>query len=79
MAINLLETYKARLSVADKVYGEVNSGKAMNQSRKILIAQMLKNTTKFMNESLENSVGTQRADLGAFKKFALNLVNISLN
>ena len=32
----------------------------------------LDNTNKFMNEAFSNSVGTQRADLGEFKKFALN-------
>ena len=32
----------------------------------------------FMNEAFENSVGTQRADLGAYKKFALNLTTVAL-
>ena len=31
-----------------------------------------------MNEAFENSVGTQRADLGAWKKFALNLTTVAL-
>lgn len=31
-----------------------------------------------MNEAFENSVGTQRADLGAYKKFALNLTTVAL-
>lgn len=32
----------------------------------------------FMNEAFENSVGTQRVDMGMFKKFALNLTTVAL-
>ena len=32
----------------------------------------------FMNEAFENSVGTQRTDMGMFKKFALNLTTVAL-
>ena len=31
-----------------------------------------------MNEAFENSVGTQRTDMGMFKKFALNLTTVAL-
>lgn len=31
-----------------------------------------------MNESFENSTGTQRADLGQFKKFCMNLVTVAV-
>ena len=31
-----------------------------------------------MNEAFENSVGTQRADIGNYKKFILNLTNIAM-
>lgn len=65
MATNLLEAYKARLAVADKVFSNKNNGSTMDNSRKILVAQMLKNTTDFLNESLANSFGTQRGDMGA--------------
>ena len=41
-------------------------------------ARCLENVNKFMNEAFENSVGTQRADLGAYKKFALNLTTVAL-
>ena len=44
----------------------------------IFVIQM-DNTSKFMNEALDNSVGTNRSDLGAYKKFALNLTNVVLN
>ena len=38
----------------------------------------MENTNRFMNEAFENSVGTQRSDMGAFKKFALNLTTVAL-
>ena len=31
-----------------------------------------------MTEAFANSVGTQRSDLGAYKKFALNLTTVAL-
>ena len=32
----------------------------------------------FLNEAFENSVGTQRADLGLWRKFALNLTTCAV-
>lgn len=32
----------------------------------------------YLNEAFENSVGTQRADIGNYKKFVLNLTNIAM-
>ena len=32
----------------------------------------------FLNEAFENSVGTQRADMGVWRKFALNLVTCAV-
>lgn len=31
-----------------------------------------------MNEAFDNSVGTQRSDMGLFKKFSLNLTTVAL-
>ena len=31
-----------------------------------------------MTESFNNSVGTQRSDMGAYKRFALNLVTVAI-
>jgi hypothetical protein len=31
-----------------------------------------------MNEAFENSTGTQRSDMGAFRKFALNLTTVAV-
>ena len=32
----------------------------------------------FMNEAFDNSVGTQRSDMGMFKRFAMNLTTVAL-
>ena len=32
----------------------------------------------FLNEAFENSVGTQRADMGLYRKFALNLTTVAI-
>ena len=50
----------------------------MDNARKLATAKCLENTNKFINEAFANSVGTQRSDLGAFKKFALNLTTVAL-
>ena len=39
---------------------------------------MLDNTNRFINSRLEESVATSHADLGAWKKFCLNLTNIAV-
>ena len=31
-----------------------------------------------MNEAFDNSVGTQRSDMGMFKKFSLNLTTVAI-
>lgn len=76
--MNLLEAYKQRLAISEKVYAKSHDGEAMPQFKKIAVAKCLENVNKFINEAFDNSVGTQRADLGAWKKFTLNLVNVAL-
>jgi len=73
----LLEAYSKRLAISESVYSKSHS-EAMPQHKKLVIAKCLENTSKFMNEAFENSVGTQRANLGDFKKFTLNLVTVAL-
>ena len=73
---NLLETYKNRLAVADKVYSGTHGGKRLPESKKIATAKLLENVNRFLNEAFDNSVGTQRSDLGLWKKFCLNLTNV---
>ena len=38
----------------------------------------MENTNKYLNEAFENSVGTQRSDMGAYRKFALNLTTCAI-
>lgn len=68
--MNLLEKYKNRMSVAESVYRKSN-GTAMDMNRKLIIAKALENTEKFLNEAFDNSTGTQRSDMGMYKRFAL--------
>ena len=74
--MTLLEQYAKRITVAEKVYSDRHEGKTLSNSRKLLVAQSLDNVNRFLTESFSNSVGTQRADLGAYKKFCLNLTNV---
>lgn len=75
---NLLEAYKGRLSVSEQVHQKAHLGEAMSNYKKLAVARCLDNVSKFMNEAFDNSVGTQRADLGAWKKFALDLTTVAL-
>ena len=73
----LLEKYAPRLQVSESVYNKA-TGETMDNARKACVAMVLDNETKFLNEAFSNSVGTQRADLGAWKKFCLNLTTVAL-
>ena len=75
---SLFEAYRNRLAVADSVYGKFHGGEKMSNNRKLVTAKCLENTNRFMNEAFEQSAGTQRADMGMFKKFALNLTTVAL-
>lgn len=75
--MNLLEQYKGRLRVAERVYAQQHSGERLSESKKLATAKLLENTSKFINEAFTSSVGTQAvSDLGLFKKFAMNLTNV---
>lgn len=74
----LLEKYKTRLAVADKVYQSNHSGSKLTEAKKLITAKCIDNVSKFMNEAFDNSTGTQRADLGLWKKFTLNLTTVAL-
>lgn len=75
---NLLESYKNRLAISESVYSKAHNGEKLSNFKKMATARCLDNVNRFMNEAFENSVGTQRADLGAYKKFALNLTTVAL-
>lgn len=75
---SLFEAYKNRLTVANTVYGKMHNGETMSQNRKLVTAKCLENINRFMNEAFEQSAGTQRSDMGMFKKFAMNLTTVAL-
>ena len=76
--MNLLEQYKERLAVSDRVYAKSHLGESMSNAKKLATASCLHNINKFMSEAFENSVGTQKSDLGLYKKFALNLTTVAV-
>lgn len=78
MKTNLLESYKGRLAVSESYYAKSHNGEKLSQNKKLVVAKLLENCNKFLNESFEQSVGTQRADMGLFRKFALNLVTCAV-
>ena len=75
---NLLETYQKRIAVSESVYAKAHGGEKLDNNRKMAVAMVLNNTNRFMNEAFSNSVGTQRADMGDFKRFCLNLTTVAL-
>ena len=78
MAKSLFESYKNRLAVANTVYSRAHNGENMSNHKKLVTAKNLENINRFMNEAFDNSVGTQRADMDMFKKFALNLTTVAM-
>lgn len=65
----LFEAYAKRLSISESVYSKEHNGQKMDNNRKLVIATVLKNTNKFLNEAFDNSTGTQRSDMGNYKRF----------
>lgn len=78
MANKLFEAYKNRLALSESFFAKTHAGERMDNSRKMATAICLNNINNFMNEQFDNSVGTQRADLGLWKKFTLNLTTVAL-
>lgn len=76
--MNLLEAYSKRLAVSESVYGKQHNGAKMDNHKKLTVAKVLENTNKFLNEAFSSSMGTQRSDMGEFKKFCLNLTTVAL-
>ena len=76
--VNLLESYKGRLSISEKYFAQKNNGAKMGNTKKMLTAQCLENTAKYLNEAFEMSVGTQRSDIGTFKKFCLDITTLTM-
>ena len=76
--MTLLEQYKGRLAVSESVYNRTHSGEKMDNHKKLVIAKILDNTSKFISEAFDAASGTQRSDLGLYKKFTLNLTTVAL-
>ena len=77
MRENLLETYGRQLKVAEAYVAKNFDGKEISANTQLTTAVLLDNTNRFMTESVEIGV-TQHTDLGAWKKFCLNLTNIAV-
>lgn len=77
MRQNLLETYGKQINVAE-AYIQKNFGKDVSSNTKLTTAVLLDNTNRWITECLNESVATSRSDLGAWKKFCLNLTNIAV-
>lgn len=78
MKTNLLESYKGRLAVSESYYAKNHNGEKLSNNKKLVVAKLLENTNKYLNEAFENSVGTQRTDMGLFRKFSLNLTTVAV-
>lgn len=76
MKTTLLEAYKRKLLVAESVYNKTHEGRKMSYNNKVTTAVMLNNVNRCLTEAFENSVGTQRADMGDYKKFCLSITNV---
>jgi hypothetical protein len=79
MRQNLLETYSRQLKVAEAYVAKNFEGKQMSSNTALTTAVLLDNTNRWMTESLNSEIGVgNRGDLGAWKKFCLNLTNIAV-
>ena len=76
--MNLVESYKNRLAISESVHQKSHNGAKMSAQKKLMIASVLHNTSKFLNEAFDGAAATQRSDIGDFKKFCLNISTIAL-
>ena len=75
---NLLESYKNRLAISESIHQKSHNGAKMSAAKKLMIATVLNNTSKFMNEAFDSAAATQRSALGDYKKFCLNISTVAL-
>ena len=76
--MNIVEAFQKKLSISEKVYEKEHGGRTLTESKKIAIARVLANTSEYITEAFENSVGTQFANMKTFKKFCLDLTTVAL-
>lgn len=67
---NIVESYKNRLAIAESVHQRSHNGAKMSAQKKLMIASVLHNTSRFLSEAFNDASATQRADIGDFKKLA---------
>ena len=77
MRQNLLETYGRQLKVAEAYVAKNFDGKQISANTQLTTAVLLDNTNRYLTEAM-NTQATERADLGDWKKFCLNLTNIAV-
>lgn len=70
--MNICEAYAKKLAISEKVYEKEHGGKALADNKRIAIARVLANTSEYITEAFENSVGTQLSNMKTFKKFCFN-------
>jgi len=76
--MNLLEQYKDRLKVSESFYAKSHAGEKLDSRKQLMIAQCLKNTSKFLQEAFDSTIGTQRVAMGDYKRFCLNMLTVAL-
>lgn len=73
----LMESYKNRIQKADALYTKAHLNESMSYTAKTTMAVVLDNLSKkITGSSINESLATQRADLGDYKKFCLTVTNI---
>lgn len=76
MKRTLLEAYGRKLALAESVYSRTHDGRKMSYNNKVTTAVLLNNINRTLTEAFESSVGTQRVDMGDYKKFCLSITNV---
>lgn len=74
----LVEAYQKRLEISNKVYAAEHNGKTLSEGKQVLIATLLNNVNKRMNEAFVGSLATQRSSMGEWKKFCLALTTVAI-
>jgi hypothetical protein len=76
--MNILEAYAKKLTIAEGVYAKEHGNRTLSDSKKLAIARVLANTSEYLTEAFDNSVGTQLSNMKTFKKFCLDLTTVAL-
>lgn len=75
---NLLEAYKNRLAISESIHQKSHNGAKMSAQKKLMIASVLNNTSRFLNEAFSESAAVQKTAIGDWKKFCLNVSTTAL-